>query len=66
MMILISYGFYEKNNGDYTHGDRLIGIGVLGTAFVVMPLFIAYRYSQKGVKNYIFPNPENNPEPLDD
>ena len=58
MIALISYGFYIKNHGQYEFGDKLIGLGVLGTAFVVMPAFIAYRYAKKDVKSYMFPSQE--------
>jgi len=57
---MISYGFYIKNHGQYEFGDKLIGLGVLGTAFIVMPSFIAYRYYKNGVKSYMFPSPEVN------
>ncbi len=60
MIGLIGYGFYIKNHGQYEFGDKLIGLGVLGTAFIVMPAFIAYRYSKSGVKSYMFPSQDAN------
>ncbi len=51
---LISYGYFQKNNG--LNGDKWIGIGVLLIAFALMPLFIYYRYKNKNVKDYLMSN----------
>ena len=47
----ISYGFYLKNSGDPS-GEITIGIGVLATAFILMPLFIFHRYKDKNMTDF--------------
>jgi hypothetical protein len=49
----ITYGFYLKNLGDLS-GEIIIGIGVLGIAFILMPLFIFHRYKNKNIKDFTF------------
>ncbi|MQP25189.1 hypothetical protein GFJ94_08940 [Flavobacterium sp. LMO8] len=51
---LISFGYFQKNNG--LNGDKWIGIGVLLIAFALMPLFIYHRYKNKNVKDYLMSN----------
>ncbi|MDO5607173.1 MAG: hypothetical protein Q4G08_01835 [Capnocytophaga sp.] len=49
-------GFYYKNEIDVLTGNRIIGICVLGIAFVFFPLFIYYRYRNKSLKDFeLFP-----------
>tara|TARA_R110001583_G_scaffold17676_2_gene71139 strand:- start:3386 stop:3625 length:240 start_codon:yes stop_codon:yes gene_type:complete len=50
---MLIYGYYIKSNGD-THGEIIIGISVLIIAFVLMPLFIYYRYKNKNIKDFTF------------
>ena len=49
----IVYGFYKKNTGEELTGDRIIGISVLATAFVFMPLFIYHNAKGKKMKDYM-------------
>ena len=42
---LISFGYFQKNNG--LIGDKWIGIGILLVAFVLMPLFLYSRFKNK-------------------
>ena len=42
---LISFGYFQKNNG--LNGDKWIGIGILLVAFVLMPLFLYSRFRNK-------------------
>jgi hydrogenase-4 membrane subunit HyfE len=50
----IATGYFFKSR-DYTlTGDRIIGIAILALAFIVMPLFIFYRYRNKKVSDYFF------------
>ena len=42
---LISFGYFQKNNG--LNGDKWIGIGILLIAFVLMPLFLYSRFKNK-------------------
>lgn len=54
-VVSIAYGFYLKNSGDFNQGEKQIGFGALGMTFVVMPLFIIYRYAKKDLSSYTFP-----------
>ncbi|XLS29426.1 hypothetical protein ACJD0Z_01070 [Flavobacteriaceae bacterium M23B6Z8] len=47
-------GYYFKNSGDHTSGDRLIGIAILASAFILMPVFIYHRSKGKNLKDYMF------------
>ncbi len=49
----LTYGFYLKYSGDLS-GEIIIGIGVLGIAFILMPLFIFHRYKNKNIKDFTF------------
>jgi uncharacterized protein YxeA len=52
---ILGYGFYLKNTaGD--NSELVIGIGVVLIAFVLMPLFIYYRYKDKDMKSFQFKN----------
>ena len=42
---LISFGYFQKNNG--LNGDKWIGIGILLVAFILMPLFLYSRFKNK-------------------
>jgi len=46
---LISFGYFQKNNG--LNGDKWIGIGILLIAFVLMPLFLYSRFKHKDVRD---------------
>jgi uncharacterized membrane protein (DUF485 family) len=52
---LISYGFYSVDLNP-EKGNLIIGIGVVLTAFVLMPLFIYNRYKDKDMKSFQFKN----------
>ncbi len=58
IIIMISIGYYFKNTGDSLTGDRWVGLGVLVTSFILMPLFIYQRWSNKDIKDYMLT--ENN------
>ena len=49
----IFYGYYVKEN-DFKTGEKIIGIGVLLFAFVLMPLFIYLRYRGRDLSHYTF------------
>ncbi|WP_291114191.1 hypothetical protein [Flavobacterium sp. UBA6135] len=49
----ISYGFYIKNTVGQ-EGDKWVGIGVLLTALVLMPIFLWHRYKNKKLEDYSF------------
>lgn len=49
----IIYGFYAKYNIDPIQGDRIIGLSILATSFLLMPLFIYHRWKGKDIRNYM-------------
>ncbi len=53
IVILVGVGYYYKNIGDHTTGDKWVGIGILGASFILMPLFIYHRWKNKNVKDYM-------------
>ncbi len=55
MLILggIAYGFYTKNYTDQAQGERIIGLSILATSFILMPLFIYHRWKGKDIRNYM-------------
>ena len=49
---LISFGYFQKNNG--FNGDKWIGIGILIVAFILIPLFLYSRFKDKKTRNRMF------------
>ena len=62
VIIGLSVGFYYKNIGNEVLGNKCVGFSVLGLAFVVMPIFIIYRFSKSDRSKYIFSPTEKNEE----
>ena len=62
VIIGLSVGFYYKNTGNEVLGNKCVGFSVLGLAFVVMPIFIIYRFSKSDRSKYIFSPTEKNEE----
>ncbi|WP_340201366.1 hypothetical protein [Ascidiimonas sp. W6] len=54
ILLAICVGYYYKNSGDHIFGDRLIGIAILASAFILMPIFIYYYSKGKNIKDYMF------------
>ncbi|NQX80896.1 MAG: hypothetical protein HRT66_02730 [Flavobacteriaceae bacterium] len=52
IIIAISTGFYIKTY-DHQKGEVFIGLAVLSTAFILMPLFIYHRYKDGKINKYI-------------
>lgn len=52
ILIAIGVGFYFRLTGDILTGDRIIGISVLASAFVLMPVFLYVRWKGKRLKDY--------------
>ncbi|GAA0751360.1 hypothetical protein [Psychroflexus lacisalsi] len=56
VFILIAAGFalgaYFKIYDEELIGERIIGICVLASAFVLMPLFLAHRWKGKRLQDY--------------
>lgn len=52
ILIGIATGFYLRLTGDIITGDRIIGISVLVSAFILMPIFLYVRWKGKRLKDY--------------
>ncbi|WP_232225343.1 hypothetical protein [Christiangramia salexigens] len=52
ILIAIGVGFYFRLNDDIITGDRIIGISVLASAFILMPIFLYVRWKGKRLQDY--------------
>ncbi|MCG9971231.1 hypothetical protein [Christiangramia crocea] len=52
ILIAIAVGFYFRLTGEVLTGDRIIGISVLVSAFILMPVFLYVRWKGKRLKDY--------------
>lgn len=52
ILIAIGIGFYYRLNDNIILGDRIIGIAVLASAFVLMPIFLYVRWKGKKLSDY--------------
>jgi len=52
IFIAIGIGFYYRMNNDILLGDRIIGIAVLCSAFILMPIFLYVRWKGKKLSDY--------------
>ncbi|WP_026837248.1 hypothetical protein [Gillisia sp. JM1] len=52
ILIAVGIGFYFRMNDDVILGDRIIGIAVLASAFVLMPIFLYVRWKGKKLSDY--------------
>ena len=50
--IAIATGFYYRMNDEIILGDRIIGIAVLASVFILMPIFLYHRWKGKKLKDY--------------
>ncbi|MCF4100316.1 hypothetical protein L1I30_01435 [Gillisia sp. M10.2A] len=50
--IAIGTGFYYRMQDEVMLGDRIIGIAVLASAFILMPVFLYVRWKGKRLKDY--------------
>ena len=50
-MLTLIFGFVVKSNQTVL-GDRIIGVTILFTAFIFMPLFIYHRWKDKKLSDY--------------
>lgn len=48
----IGTGFYFRMNGDLILGDKIIGVAVLASAFILMPIFLYVRWKGKKLEDY--------------
>lgn len=54
ILIAIGTGFYFRMTENMILGDRIIGIAVLASAFILMPIFLYVRWKGKNLKDYTF------------
>ena len=52
ILIAIGVGFYYRTFEDVVLGDRIIGIAVLASAFILMPIFLYVRWKGKRLQDY--------------
>ena len=52
ILIAIGVGYYFRLNDNVLVGDRIIGIAVLASAFVLMPIFLYKRWKGKKLEDY--------------
>lgn len=51
ILVALITGFVIKSNNPVV-GDRVIGVSILFTAFIFMPLFIYHRWKDKKLSDY--------------
>lgn len=54
ILIALGVGFYYRSQEEIILGDRIIGVAVLATAFVLMPIFLVVRWKGKKLEDYTF------------
>jgi len=52
ILIAIGVGFYYRTFEDVLLGDQIIGLAVLASAFILMPIFLYVRWKGKRLKDY--------------
>jgi hypothetical protein len=52
ILIAIGVGFYYRTFEDVVLGDQIIGLAVLASAFILMPIFLYVRWKGKRLKDY--------------
>ncbi len=52
ILAAIGTGFYFRLNEDTLLGDKIIGIAVLASAFILMPIFLYVRWKGKKLEDY--------------
>lgn len=52
ILIAIGVGFYVRTFEDEATGDVIIGLAVLASAFILMPIFLYVRWKGKRLKDY--------------
>lgn len=52
ILIAIGVGFYYRTYEDVLLGDQIIGLAVLASAFILMPIFLYVRWKGKRLQDY--------------
>ena len=53
LCLTMATGFYLRYTGDLVTGDRFIGVTILAAVFILMPMFLYYRWKGRSVKDYM-------------
>ena len=52
ILIALGVGFYFRIVDEISLGDKIIGVAVLVSAFVLMPIFLVVRWRGKKLSDY--------------
>ncbi|HET8886256.1 MAG TPA: hypothetical protein VFM70_07900 [Salinimicrobium sp.] len=52
ILVGIGTGYYYRNTGDILLGDQIIGVAILATVFIFMPVFLYHRWKGKKLEDY--------------
>ncbi len=52
ILVAIGVGFYYRINDNIILGDKVIGVAVLASAFILMPIFLYVRWKGKKLEDY--------------
>ena len=52
LLVALAFGIYYKTQIDFSTGERVIGITVLGGAFIYLPLFLFHHWKGKRLQDY--------------
>lgn len=52
ILLAIGTGFYFRVNNEILLGDKIIGVAVLASAFILMPIFLYVRWKGKKLEDY--------------
>ena len=52
ILAAIGVGFYYRETEQLILGDRIIGIAVLASSFILLPLFLYHRWKGKRLQDY--------------
>lgn len=65
-IVALLLGVYLKNTGQEVLGTKVIGFSALALMFVVMPLFLVYRFSKSSNQSRSIFNPLEKNQELED
>ena len=65
-IVALIVGVYLKNTGQNVLGTKVIGFSALALMFVVMPLFLIYRFSKSSNQSRSIFNPLEKNKELED
>lgn len=52
ILLAIATGFYFREQNEVILGDRIIGLAVLASSFILLPLFLYHRWKGKKLEDY--------------